>query len=197
MTTTPRSLSPVKRLIISEVLIVLILGFSFLAFKLLYAQKPAVQEKQTELVRLNVDVFAVQRISFQELLSGFGTVRADREVILAAQVSGEIIEVHPQLEVGHHVAAGRLLTTPAGPSTQQDADQLLKIDPRDYLQRVEQAANRIAELRTEIEQLNVQKTNVARQLVQGQSVLKTISEEFDRLKRAVDRGVGETRPERI
>ncbi|MCP4782772.1 MAG: efflux RND transporter periplasmic adaptor subunit [Fuerstiella sp.] len=190
MTTTPRSLSPVRRLIISEILIVLILAFSFLAFQLLYAQKPAVEEKPEESVLLNVDIFKVAPISFQEILSGFGTVRADREVTLAAQVSGEIIEVHSQLEVGCHVATGQLVTTPGKPSRQRKADQLLKIDPRDYEQRVEQAANRIAELQTEIEQLSVQKANVDRQLKKGESVLNTLSEEYDRLKEAVDRGVG-------
>ncbi len=190
MTTTPKSLSPVKRLIISEILIVLILAFSFLAFQLLYAQKPAVEEKTEESALLNVDVFKVAPISFQEILSGFGTVRADREVTLAAQVSGEIIEVHPQLEVGHPVVTGQLVTTPGKSSKQQEGDQLLKIDPRDYDQRVEQAANRIAELQTEIEQLKVQKANVDRQLVQGKLVLNTLSEEYDRLQEAVDRGVG-------
>jgi RND family efflux transporter MFP subunit len=190
MTTTPKSLSPVKRLIISEVLIVLILGFSVLAYQLLYAQKPTVQEKEAESSRLNVDVYSVESMGFQELLSGFGTVRADREVILAAQVSGEIIDVHPQLEVGYQVTAGKLITTPANPSVQRAADQLLKIDPRDYEQRVEQAANRIAELNTEIAQLKVQKKNVDRQVAKGGAVLKTLSEEYERLKKAVVRKVG-------
>ena len=190
MTTTPKSLSPVKRLVISEILIVLILSFSFLAYKRLEAQKPTVQEKAAESSRLNVDVYSVESMNFQELLSGFGTVRADREVILAAQVSGEIIEVHLQLEVGYHVATGKLLPTPAGPSKQRDADLLLKIDPRDYEQRVEQAANRIAELNADIAQLKVQKKNVDRQVAEGQSVLKTLTEERDRLQAAVNRGVG-------
>lgn len=190
MTTTPKSLSPVQRLIISEVLIVLILGISYGVYGYLESHQPAVKEKPVVTSRLNVDVYDVMPYAYQEVLSGFGTVRADREVILAAQVSGEIIEVHPQLEVGHHLTAGKLVTTPAGPSMQRDADQLLRIDPRDYEQRVEQAANRIAELKTEIEQLGVQKTSVARQVAKGKSVLKTLTEELDRLKAAVDRDVG-------
>ncbi|MCP4169676.1 MAG: efflux RND transporter periplasmic adaptor subunit [Fuerstiella sp.] len=190
MTTTPWSSSSLKRLIISENLVLLILGLAGLAYVYLDSQKPAVQEKPTVSPQLNVDVYTVESINFQEVLSGFGTVRADREVILAAQVSGEITEVHPQLEVGYHVAAGKRLTTPAGPSEQRAADQLLKIDPRDYEQRVEQAVNRIAELNTEIDQLNVQKTNVARQVAKGESVLKTLTEEKDRLKAAVERNVG-------
>ena len=72
MTTTPKSLSPVKRLVISEILIVLILSFSFLAYKRLEAQKPTVQEKAAESSRLNVDVYSVESMNFQELLSGFG-----------------------------------------------------------------------------------------------------------------------------
>ncbi|MEQ9411930.1 MAG: efflux RND transporter periplasmic adaptor subunit [Fuerstiella sp.] len=183
------SLSPVRRLIVSQILIVLIIILSYGAFRLLYAQKPEVQRKQTEVVSLNVDVFTVESIDFQELLTGFGTVRADREVIIAAQVSGEIVEVHPQLKVGSAVTAGGAVSTPAGPSSQREPDVLMKIDPRDYRQRLDQAANRIEETRTEAAGLRVQLASVERQLEQAKVVLNTLNEELQRIRTGFDRNV--------
>ena len=187
MTGERRNLSPVQKLVISEALIVLVIAFSLVVFSVLDAQKPEVEQKETETARLNVDVYAVVPTDFQELLTGFGTVLADREVILAAQVSGEIVDINPQLKVGEFVAARTVVTSSKQPSMSRIGELLLKIDPRDYVQHVEQAANRIAEAETEIQQLSVQQTNVARQLEKAASVLATLKEEYDRIQLAVTR----------
>ncbi len=181
--------SAVRRLIISEILIILVLLASAGAFWALYAQKPEVEQKQTDAVRLNVDVFETQPIDFQELLTGFGTARADREVIIAAQVTGEITEVHPQLKVGYAVNSGKAVSSGDGPTVQREGDLLMKIDQRDFLDRVDQAENRIKETKTEIAQLKVQQENVSRQLEKAASVLKTLKEEFARIKQGVERKV--------
>ncbi|MCA9048336.1 MAG: efflux RND transporter periplasmic adaptor subunit [Planctomycetaceae bacterium] len=180
----------VRRVIVSEVLIVLILAAAVGGFRAMYAQKPEVRERAVEKVRLNVDVFAADPVTFQELLTGFGTAEAEREVIVAAQVSGEITEIHPQLEIGYPVTAGRDEVSPDQPTRRRDADLLLKIDSRDFQERVEQAGHRIAEARTEIEQLKVQQSSVQRQLAKAKAVLATLNEEYERVREAVDRRVG-------
>ena len=179
--------SAVRRLIVSEILIVMLIGLSIGTAWLMYAQRPSVQPKSTEEMLLNVDVFQASPLNFQELLTGFGTARAEREVILAAQVTGEIVDIDPQLKVGRAVTAGRHISSPDAPSVQRDADLLLKIDPRDYQQRVDQTAARIAETQTEIEQLKVQAGNVTRQLEKGRLVLATLKDEY----RRVDEGSGQ------
>ena len=189
MNSPVKQTSPVRRLIISEILIVVVLLLSAAVFGAMYAGKPEVEQKQTDAVRLNVDVFETQPIDFQELLTGFGTARADREVIVAAQVTGEIVEVHPQLKVGYAVTATNAVSSGDGPTENQDGDLLLRIDQRDFRERVDQASNRIEESRTEIAQLKVQKENVDRQLEKAASVLKTLKEEFDRIKKGVARKV--------
>lgn len=183
-------LSGVRRLIISEILIVVLLILSFAAFQLLQAQKPEVQQKEISATRLNVDVFISRPVNFQELLTGFGTAKADREVIVAAQVSGEIVDIHPQLKVGRTVSAGRLVSQPEGVSEYRDSDRLVQIDPRDLQQRANQAANSIGEASDEIDRLKVQQENLTRQLKQAQTVLATLKEEYDRSKVANNRNVG-------
>lgn len=182
--------SGVRRLIISEILIVVLLLISFAAFKILSAQKPTVQQKEIVATQLNVNVFTSEPLDFQELLTGFGTARADREVIVAAQVSGEIVDIHPQLKIGQAVEAGKTITPLDGPSMVRDADQLLKIDARELQQRVDQATNSIGEATDEISRLTVQKTNLDRQLAKARSVLETLQEELARAKTAEGRLVG-------
>ena len=63
-----RTFSPVQRLVISEVLIIAVIAFSFVVFGIFYAQKPKIAEKDIENVRLNVDTYAVVPVAFQELL---------------------------------------------------------------------------------------------------------------------------------
>jgi multidrug efflux pump subunit AcrA (membrane-fusion protein) len=177
--------SPVQKLVISEVLIAFIIVISLMAFFALYAQKPVVEQKEIQATVLNVDAFLVTEIDVQELLTGFGTVQADREVTLAAQVTGEIVEINPQLKVGYAVLAEDMVQSPNSPSRRQAAELLLKIDPRLYQQRLDQAKNQIAETETDIERLTIQESNLARQLKKSASVLKTLKEEYDRIQQAV------------
>ena len=176
------------RLIVSEILIVLLLVGSGVVYQALYAQKPEVQEAEVSQALLNVDVFQVDRANFRELLTAFGTAEAEREVVLAAQVSGEIIEIHPSLKVGAAVRSGEILVFPDRPSEQRDADTLLRIDPRDYQQRVDSADSRIAEAEKEINQLDQQLANTNRQLAKAREDLNTFQEEFDRVQTAFNRG---------
>ena len=189
MTEQGNSQSLPKRIVLSLILILLVLGVSGAIAAKLYRDKPKVEEKSVEVSKLNVDVFEVKLIDFRELLTGFGTVRADREVIIAAEVSGTITEIHPQLKVGSAVHSATIEVSENGPSQSRAADQLLTIDQRDYLEQLEQAESQIAELSTQIDQLKVQKENVARQLVKAQSVLKTLQTELNRVQEGVAKRV--------
>ncbi|MEZ6125435.1 MAG: hypothetical protein R3C49_19990 [Planctomycetaceae bacterium] len=181
--------SPVRTLIISELVIASILIVSAVTWYKLYRQKPTVQEKQLKVAQLNVDVFAVQSCQYRELLTGFGTAAAEREVVLAAQVTGEIVDINPELKVGYRVSGGEFRSDGL-PTEITDGDLLLTIDPREYQQRVDQATNGIREARTEIERLKVQQTSVERQLNKGRELLKTLKEEYNRYAEAVQRNAG-------
>ena len=181
MTSSTAQTSFVRRLVVSEILIVVLLVAAYAAFKRLEAQKAEVEPKAIETARLNVDVFLAESLVVQELLTGFGTARADRDVVVAAQVSGEIVDFNPQLKVGQRAQAGQLIAVADQPSMRRDADLLLKIDPRDLQQRADQAASAIDEGIAEIDRLKVQQANLVRQLENSRATLATLQEEYDRV----------------
>ena len=73
-----------RLLIISVVLVNLLVVGGVAVAVLLYFQRPVVQSKSTKAQPLNVDVFTVSPTRFQEVLTGFGTVRAELDSTLSA-----------------------------------------------------------------------------------------------------------------
>ncbi|MCB0345153.1 MAG: efflux RND transporter periplasmic adaptor subunit [Bdellovibrionales bacterium] len=71
-----------------------------------------------------VSIEEVSPIDVTRTISGFGTVEAVRDVEFRPLVSGEVVSVHPQLQVGGRIAEG---------------EELVKVDPRDYEIAVESA----------------------------------------------------------
>jgi len=69
------------------------------------------------------------------VVSGGGTVRPRAEIDVAAEVGGKIVEVSPNMESGGQVTVG---------------EALLRIDPEDYRNRVEQAGAEVAAQRVAV-----------------------------------------------
>lgn len=179
-----------RRLIISQILILCVLILCGGIAAVMYEQKPAVQQKQIASNAVNVDVFVVQPVTFREQLGGFGTARADRDVPIAAQVTGEIVEIHPSLRVGTAVRGNDVTSRDGQPSERRDADILLRIDPRNYQNLVDQIESRIKEAEAEIQQLKQQERNTSRQLEKAQQDVVTLREEYARVQSAVERNAG-------
>lgn len=182
------SLSPIHKLLITQILVVVILLLSVFVFVWLFQSRPEAKRADVTIPSLNVDVFQVQEASFQELIYGFGTVLADREVVVAAQVSGEVIEVSPGLDVGRQVRTPQLVPSSGGGGTvEEPGDLLIRIDPEDYLQRQQQAFSQIEEAKTEIQRLDIVLSSTKRQLLQSQDVLMTLKADYDRVRSAMQR----------
>jgi len=82
---------------------------------------------ETEKVEANdkpklVLTFRAEKTDQRIIVSAFGTVQANREITLRSEVPGRVVEQSPNLVVGGIVEKG---------------EELLKIDPRDYLFAVE------------------------------------------------------------
>ncbi|MCA9038158.1 MAG: efflux RND transporter periplasmic adaptor subunit [Planctomycetaceae bacterium] len=178
------------RVITSFVLILVLLFSAMHFFKTMASGRPEVQQREITETVYNVDAFEVQPVTFTELLTAFGTSVADREVVVAAQVSGEVVEIHPSLKVGQAVSAGAAIGADGGTNQPISGDLLLKIDQRDFQQRVEQTKASIAGIQTEIEQLSQQKMNAERQLALARQDLQTLQDDYDRVKTLRDRGAG-------
>ena len=180
------SLSPVHKLLVTQVLVVAILLFSGFAYMELYGSRDLPQQADLTTPDLNVDVFQVQQADFQEIIYGFGTVQADQEVVVAAQVTGQVIEVSPELDVGRSVKA-RQLALSSTDTIEEPGDLLIRIDPKDYLQRQQQALSRIEEAKVELQRMDLAFSGTKKQLAQSQDVLKTLKAEYERIKSAMRR----------
>lgn len=177
----------IRRLVISQVLIVAVLAFCFWQYVELNASKPEVESEATAERPLAVDVYIAQTESFHEVLSGFGTARPEKEVIIAAQVSGVITKIHPKLKVGQPFAAvGKDVSLD---DTELANRQLLEIDPRDYEQQQQQALQRQNEIREELKRLDQQLVDVARQIKKSEEVEATLLEEKQRMENGLAKNV--------
>lgn len=137
--------------------------------------KEAPVKKPIAEVANKVRVIEVPAAALVPRALGFGTVQPDKVWEAVAQVSGKIIEIHPQLKKGALLPSGAIL---------------LKIDPTDYELTVERikadiraAEARIAEARAR------EKNSRASMSIENQS-LKIAERELARKRNLAKRGVG-------
>lgn len=160
----PRRSGSAPRAGLSVVLCLVILLLGGVGFLVLASlrQPPELREPAAKVY--NVTVFPVQPAELQQIISGFGTARADREVLLAAQVAGQIVEAHPRLRVGQRVEAASVGMSPAGESRRSEGDLLVRIDPQTYQERLSQAETQLAADQAELARLKQEEANT-RQLL--------------------------------
>lgn len=174
-----------SKIIASIVLSLLVLGIGGASSAYLSGlkQPPALREPEPR--RYNVEVFDVAAVNLQEIVTAFGTARADREAILAAQVAGEVVELHPRLRIGETVRPPHVIAAPTGESVHRGGDVLLVIDPRTYRERVVQVHNRLAEAKTELERLQQEETNLDRVLERLQADFEDAEREYKKVAELV------------
>lgn len=108
----------------------------------------------------HVDTFLVESLDLREIIRAFGTSRPDREVVLSAQVAGEVTALHPLLKVGQPVRAPRLESSPV--ASPQSGDRIVQIDPQSYETRVEQCQTHLAEDQAELNRIVQELSNLDR-----------------------------------
>lgn len=177
------------RILLSVVLCLLIPAFGAAAyFGLASLKEPPAEREIVEKV-YNVEVFDVEPADLREIISAFGSAEADRQVTLSAMVAGEIVEVHPRLEIGEAVAGDRVFVGRSGQSERRSGDRLLRIDPEPYRARIEQAVNRIAEDRAELRRLAQEERNNERLLQKARGDYDTYLKEHQRTEDLYKKGV--------
>ena len=90
---------------------------------------------------LKVKVVSVSAQTIPVTVTGYGQVRALNVVKLSAQVGGQVVALHPRLEVGEVIDEGELL---------------LRIDPRDYAAAVAQSRAEVAQWSSVVQRLQKQ-----------------------------------------
>ena len=99
---------------------------------------------------------------------GYGSARADREVLIAAEGAGQVVELSEGVKDGSHVKPG---------------DVLLRIDDRQYRCQLDKELGRLADIEAQLARLNVEHANVERLLVTADAGVKITREEHQRLSR--------------
>lgn len=184
----PRVWPRVRKAVITVLLSLVLLATGGLAFLALASMRKPPAEREVTAKVFNVEVYRAERLDINEILVGYGTAKADREVVLSAQVTGEVIEVHPQLKVGRRVLASGIDRDPAGRSQDRPGDLLVQIDRDVYQQRVRQVEGRIAEDESELSLLEQQRKNNDDRLAKSAIDLKLYEKEVTKIEQLFKQG---------
>jgi multidrug efflux pump subunit AcrA (membrane-fusion protein) len=101
-----------KRVVITSLVLgSLMIGLSLAVSVLLVATKKAPAEASIPMgpAPITAATIRVEPMDYQVTLNGFGVVRTKHTVTLKTEISGRILEVHPDLEVGNIISKGELL----------------------------------------------------------------------------------------
>lgn len=184
MATTRR----LSRRLLSVVLVVAVLAVGVTIFGMLAALAPPPVVSPPPVRRYNVEVFDIAPAKLQELIPSFGTARADREVVVSAQVAGTVTEMLEDLRVGRTVAPPQPQASPAT-ADKADGDLLVEIDRQVFEQQLSQIEGRLREAQAEVSRLAQEQKNADRLLKVLQADANTAEEEYTRIKGLRERGV--------
>ncbi len=164
----------VKRIVICAA--ILLLGF--LGLKALTSLKKPPAEAQTRERPIRVAVLKVKKETVPVVITGFGEARALNTVVIAPEVTGKIVGVHPRLETGEVIPAGNVL---------------FKIDPRDYRANAANAQATARQLENTVLRLQKQYEIDRKRLKTLQRNRDLAISEFNRLKTLLQKDTVGTR----
>jgi membrane fusion protein, multidrug efflux system len=156
-----------KRLIIIPVLAGIAVLVGLILFRPELERVPAAE--QAPVVR----IIRVPQMTVIPRVQGYGLVAPETVWEAVAQVSGEIVEIHPQLKKGSIVTEGSVL---------------LRIDPTDYALAVAQAEANLRAVEAQIKELELREANTRASLGIEKEVLELGESELRRKRRLLERG---------
>jgi RND family efflux transporter MFP subunit len=113
-----------------------IIAVAALVLTLIYSTEPSAERETATLSRaMLVEVVPAEYGTFRPTIVETGTVAPAREVQLAPEVDGRILELHPDFTPGGFIKAGEVV---------------LKIDPADYENALAQRKNELKQAQTEL-----------------------------------------------
>jgi multidrug efflux pump subunit AcrA (membrane-fusion protein) len=122
---------------------------------------------------LAVRVAPVERADLQPVVRGWGAVRAAETWTAAAEVRGQVVWRHPDLEAGRLIAAGT---------------EVLRIDPADYALAIAQAEADLMALDAEARQIATEAENTGRVLALEEDRLRLAEADLVRIRDLVAQG---------
>ncbi|MCA8921194.1 MAG: efflux RND transporter periplasmic adaptor subunit [Planctomycetes bacterium] len=121
------------------------------------------------------EVVTLKPLSMTPRVVGLGRLRAKRSVALSAQVGGEVVELHPELEDGNVLAAGTVIA---------------RLDDRDIQQELAQVRAQIDAQRADLDSLRIERETSERRIAAAQRLLEIARGELARLLDMEGSGVG-------
>lgn len=173
---------PVRRGVLSIVGVAIILATAGGIYARLAALRVPAQERSVEPKAYNVETLRVEAVDYPEVLTGFGTAKADREVVLSAEVVGQIVEIHPRLDVGVRVRGPEIGRDADGRTEPRPGDLLCRIDSDTYRRQFEQAEARLRTDEVERGLIDQQDANTTRLLDKSRLDYRLNEEEYIRIE---------------
>jgi multidrug efflux pump subunit AcrA (membrane-fusion protein) len=160
-----------KRVIISIAgcIMILLLGFTGKAILASFRKPPAHAKTAERLLR--VEAVRVQPSDVPVVLIGFGEVRTLNTTTVTPEVTGRIVEIHPNLEVGMLIPKG---------------ETLFVIDPRTYEARVREAGAAVAQAEASLSRLEKQFATDQDRLATLERTRDLARSEYERRRRLME-----------
>ena len=121
-----------------------------------------------------VEVLAARAENVQMVIEAYGTVKPREELLLVAEVRGQIVATDPTFEEGNFITRGT---------------RLIQIDPRTYELDVQRARVQIKQAQAEIKRLEQEILNLQARIKIAKSDVSLAKDEYFRLKKLIDRKV--------
>ncbi|MGD9055165.1 MAG: efflux RND transporter periplasmic adaptor subunit [Desulfobacterales bacterium] len=121
-----------------------------------------------------VEVFAARSEKVQMVIEAYGTVQPREELLLVAEVRGQIVGADPTFEEGNFITRGT---------------RLIQIDPRTYELDVQRRNVQIKQAQAEIKRLEQEVLNLQARIKIAKSDVALAQNEYFRLKKLIDRKV--------
>ncbi|MFO7494514.1 MAG: efflux RND transporter periplasmic adaptor subunit [Desulfobacterales bacterium] len=125
-----------KTQLVRTLLVIAILAAAAIGARYISDTRPTARQRPPQAAVALVEVTAVQPSSEQVVLQAMGTVVPAREITLTSQVSGEVIQLHPEFVEGGFLSEG---------------SEVLRIDPLDYQLSVTRLQGEMANARYELD----------------------------------------------
>jgi RND family efflux transporter MFP subunit len=136
--------------------------------------RPKAERRVVEDTGRLVEVFAVQAKKVQMVIEAYGTVKPRDELLLVAEVRGQIVATDPTFEEGNFITRGT---------------RLIQIDPRTYELEVQRRNVQIKQAQAEIKRLEQEILNLLARIKIAKSDVALAKNEYFRLKKLIDRKV--------
>ncbi len=156
------------KIIFRIVICALILALGAVAMVVLSKMKKRPPESPRVERPLRVEAVRVVPGTARVYLAGLGRAKPLDQVVISAEVSGKVVEIHPGLEPGQVIPKG---------------DLLFEIDPRDYLAAVREAEASVAQAQASLKQLRMKQRTDRVRLKRARRNMELARREYERTRR--------------